>query len=183
VRRPPRYDVPKKAPGSLLLAQEFLNTRDKEHDREWLDTPDAVRRWFGDRGIVTGRLSGADAQLTRDVREAMREVVASGGAQAGGRAVRLLNDVADKTCVTIRFDAVGPPQLDASARGISGALGRVLLVAVVANLDGRWNRLKTCRNCSWAFYDYSRNCSAKWCSMTLCGNRLKTRSYYRRRRT
>src|SRR5262249_48896087 len=30
VRREPRYDVPKKAPGSLRIVQEFLNTRNDE---------------------------------------------------------------------------------------------------------------------------------------------------------
>jgi predicted RNA-binding Zn ribbon-like protein len=50
-------------------------------------------------------------------------------------------------------------------------------------VDGSWSRLKACRNhgCRWAFYDYSRNRSASWCSMQLCGNRTKTRTYRRRR--
>jgi predicted RNA-binding Zn ribbon-like protein len=48
--------------------------------------------------------------------------------------------------------------------------------------DGTWKRLKACRNhgCRWAFYDYSKNRSGSWCSMQLCGNRTKTRSYRRR---
>ena len=43
-----------------------------------------------------------------------------------------------------------------------------------------WERLKACPQCGWSFYDYSRNRSATWCSMSLCGNRLKTRAYRRR---
>jgi predicted RNA-binding Zn ribbon-like protein len=48
--------------------------------------------------------------------------------------------------------------------------------------DGTFARLKSCRNhdCRWAFYDYSKNRSASWCSMQLCGNRTKTRAYRRR---
>jgi predicted RNA-binding Zn ribbon-like protein len=50
-------------------------------------------------------------------------------------------------------------------------------------LDGSWSRLKACRQCGWAFYDYSRNRSGSWCSMQLCGNRTKTRAYRRRQHT
>jgi predicted RNA-binding Zn ribbon-like protein len=51
--------------------------------------------------------------------------------------------------------------------------------------DGSWSRLKTCRNhgCRWVFYDLSKNRSASWCSMQLCGNRRKTRVYRARRST
>jgi predicted RNA-binding Zn ribbon-like protein len=43
--------------------------------------------------------------------------------------------------------------------------------------------LKACpgRHCGWAFYDHSRNQSARWCSMQICGDREKARAYYRRR--
>ena len=170
-RREPRYDVPKKAPGSLRLVQEFLNTRNAEADLEWLDSPAALRRWLADRDFGSVRVSRADLERAREVREALRELVrARGGGTSNRQAARLLNRVAD--------DA----SLGAAAGGVSGALGRILLLTAVAIVEGRWQRLKTCPNCRWAFYDYSRNCSAKWCSMTLCGNRLKTRSYYRRRR-
>jgi len=60
-------------------------------------------------------------------------------------------------------------------------LDQVVAVALGAMLDGSWPPLKACPNCWWAFYDYSRNRSASWCSMQLCGNRLKTRAYRRRR--
>ena len=34
----------------------------------------------------------------------------------------------------------------------------------------------------WAFYDRSTNASATWCSMRVCGGRVKAGAYYRRRR-
>ena len=182
-RREPRYDVPKKAPGSLRLVQEFLNTRNAEADLEWLDSPAALRRWLAERGFGTMRVSRADVERAREVREALRDLVrARGGDTSNRQAARLLNRVADDAGMTVRFDESGDAALGAAAGGVAGALGRILLFTAVAIVEGRWQRLKTCPNCRWAFYDYSRNCSAKWCSMTLCGNRLKTRSYYRRRR-
>jgi predicted RNA-binding Zn ribbon-like protein len=51
-------------------------------------------------------------------------------------------------------------------------------------LDGSWPRLKACPRdvCGWAFYDRSSNASATWCSMAVCGGRVKAGAYYRRRR-
>jgi predicted RNA-binding Zn ribbon-like protein len=62
-------------------------------------------------------------------------------------------------------------------------IGNVLAASFTAIADGSWRRLKACRNhgCRWAFYDYSKNRSASWCSMQLCGNRTKTRAYRARR--
>jgi len=69
------------------------------------------------------------------------------------------------------------------ADGIDRLCGQLVSVAVTAMLDGSWERLKACRNCRWAFFDESKNRSAHWCSMSLCGNRLKTRAYRRRQRS
>jgi predicted RNA-binding Zn ribbon-like protein len=51
--------------------------------------------------------------------------------------------------------------------------------------DGTWERLKACRepSCVWAFYDYSKNRSAAWCSMEVCGNRNKVRLFRTRSRS
>jgi predicted RNA-binding Zn ribbon-like protein len=70
------------------------------------------------------------------------------------------------------------------AGGVDGAIGRVLAAAFAAMLDGSWRRLKACPRevCGWAFYDRSTNASATWCSMQVCGGRVKAGAYYRRRR-
>ena len=51
-----------------------------------------------------------------------------------------------------------------------------------AQLTGHWSRMKGCRQCEYAFFDRSKNRSAAWCAMSICGNRTKNRAYYRRRR-
>jgi predicted RNA-binding Zn ribbon-like protein len=45
--------------------------------------------------------------------------------------------------------------------------------------------LKRCQNpaCVLYFYDVSKNHARRWCSMQLCGNRLKVAAHYRRRRS
>ena len=52
-----------------------------------------------------------------------------------------------------------------------------------AQLTGEWSRMKGCRRCEYVFFDRSRNRSAAWCAMSICGNRTKNRAYYQRRRT
>ena len=46
------------------------------------------------------------------------------------------------------------------------------------------NRVGQCaddRGCGWLFYDTSRNHNRRWCSMNDCGNRAKSRSFYKRK--
>jgi predicted RNA-binding Zn ribbon-like protein len=36
--------------------------------------------------------------------------------------------------------------------------------------------------CDWLFVDSSKNHSRRWCSMNMCGSRIKARRYYQRRK-
>jgi predicted RNA-binding Zn ribbon-like protein len=44
------------------------------------------------------------------------------------------------------------------------------------------NRVRKCRQCVLHFYDTSKKGTRQWCSMRLCGNRLKVAAYTARRR-
>jgi predicted RNA-binding Zn ribbon-like protein len=160
----PRYEVPKAAPEPLRQVQLFVNSADLEHEAEWL--PD----WLRERGLA-GELKRA-----RELREAFRALLlANNGRAPEPAAVETVNAAAAR--LRVRLGADGRPALAGE-----DALDRVVAVALEAMLDGSWSRLKACRNCRWAFYDYSRNRSATWCSMLICGNRTKTRAYRARRR-
>jgi predicted RNA-binding Zn ribbon-like protein len=45
--------------------------------------------------------------------------------------------------------------------------------------------MKKCRNeaCILYFYDTTKNHARQWCSMRICGNRMKVAAHYRRRRS
>ncbi|MPY95171.1 MAG: hypothetical protein GEV08_19585 [Acidimicrobiia bacterium] len=64
----------------------------------------------------------------------------------------------------------------------------ILAAVVEAVAAGRWHRLRACPDCSWVFYDSSRNARRTWCSMTAangargCGSIAKTRAYRSRQR-
>jgi predicted RNA-binding Zn ribbon-like protein len=36
--------------------------------------------------------------------------------------------------------------------------------------------------CDWLFVDSSKNHSRRWCTMTVCGSRVKAHRYYQRRK-
>jgi predicted RNA-binding Zn ribbon-like protein len=167
----PRYDLPNYAPEPLRLVQRLVNTVDFERDRDWL----------ADLLVAEGvQASAAELDQARKVREAIRELLYANNRQATeGDPHGVLRRAADRAGFTLDLEA---PALAPLAAGVDGLLGRVLAVAYGAMVDGSWSRLKACRNhgCRWAFYDYSRNRSASWCSMQLCGNRTKTRAYRRR---
>ena len=165
----PRYDLPKAAPEPLRLVQQFVNTVDHEHDREWIGTPAELAAFLGcDEGEV-------DVERAHELREALRMLLrANGGAALDADAVSTV----DRAGAGLRLGLDDDGRVEIAA---GDPLGRIVAVAFGAMLDGSWPRLKACRNCRWAFYDYSKNRSASWCSMQLCGNRLKTRAYRRRR--
>ena len=86
--------------------------------------------------------------------------------------------------VPVAVDAAGR---DRAAGAVSegawdGAVATLLGILHEAQLSGDWSRMKGCRQCEYAFFDRSKNRSAAWCAMSICGNRTKNRAYYRRRR-
>ncbi|MHB8643702.1 MAG: CGNR zinc finger domain-containing protein [Gaiellaceae bacterium] len=178
-RRPPRYDLPHAAPEPLRLVQLLLNSRDAEHGREWLSTPKELAAWLDERGLHVLRVTTRDVARVQQIREALREHVMTnndgGPVSAGAKA--LLDAEAARATLRVTFEGGLEPAL----AGIDGALARVFAVVHDAMRDGTWGRLKGCRNCHWAFWDESKNRSATWCSMELCGNRLKTKRYRTKR--
>lgn len=172
--RPPRYDIPRAAPGPLRLVQQFVNTIDLTHHREWLAD------WLEEHGVEAP--TAADVARARLVREAIRALLlVNNGAPRDPAATSTLNSAANAAMLTIDFALPGVvPRADA----VDGVLGEVAVVCLESMRDGSWHRLKCCRNsiCQWAFYDVSNNRSATWCSMQLCGNRSKTSTYRRSRR-
>lgn len=70
-----------------------------------------------------------------------------------------------------------------------GSLGGELLAIVFSAIAGRhWDRLKSCPDCRWVFFDHSKNGSKKWCLMNArgptgrgCGTIDKVRRFRQRR--
>jgi predicted RNA-binding Zn ribbon-like protein len=180
---PPRYDVPKAAPEPLRLVQELVNSVDLEHGVEWLGTPADLRRWLREHGLDGhGRPTRGQLKQAHELRSTLRELlIANNEKRTAPEAAAALERAADRARLTLELGAHGRLVLTPRAGGVDGALGRILAVVYDAMAAGSWHRLKACRECTWAYYDYSKNRSATWCSMAICGNRTKTRAYRRRR--
>jgi predicted RNA-binding Zn ribbon-like protein len=169
------------APGRLALVERFVNTVDHEHGREMLSSPERLRDVLElERGVRTGT---ADLRRALEVREALRSLaLANNGGAADPRAAAVLEDAAVRGRLVIRF-AAGEARLEPASRTVDGALAELVGIVQTAMADGTWPRLKACRRdvCHWLFYDRSRNRSAVWCQMAVCGNRVKTKAYRERR--
>lgn len=173
------------APGDLELVRSFVNTRDIDEDVEELGSPAALADWLTAHGLLEpgGRATRADLDDARALREGLRAVLLHhGGGPADPGAATALERAARRAQLSVSFGEDGAASRVPLAGGVAGALGRILAVVASAQADGTWPRLKACPadDCQWAFYDKSRNRSAVWCSMEVCGNRAKVRSFRER---
>jgi len=171
-----------KAPGTLEIVQDFANTVDVEEGTDEISEPAALAAWLAERGLMeaTAAVAEGDVADAHNFRGALRHILAShAGEPLDGSAAEELTAVAARGGVGPVFSTGGDVVLQASAGGVAGALGRIVAYVVDAIAEGTWPRLKACQNdeCEWVFYDSARNRSAKWCSMAVCGNRMKARAF------
>jgi predicted RNA-binding Zn ribbon-like protein len=177
----------RKAPGRLELLQRFVNTYNHDFPRDWdrIGTPEKARAWLREKGLVApgDGISDADVARLRELREAIRALaIANHGGQPAAAATDTIRRVAGTAQLSVAIDDTGRTALEPQRRGVDRAVATLLGILHEAQLTGQWSRLKGCRQCEYAFYDRSKNRSASWCSMSICGNRTKNRTYYQRRR-
>lgn len=177
----------RRQPGGLRVIQSFVNTLDVEDGQNSLEGPRSLAEWLVAKRMIGQRsdLSAADLGRARELREALRALLlANAGEPLDPTAPETLSRIGRTALLQTRFDDAGAAHLEPAAPGIDAALARLLAHVVTAMTDGSWVRLKACRSdtCRWAFFDASKNRSGAWCSMAVCGNRSKVRSYQRRRR-
>ncbi len=178
----------KEAPGELAVVRAFVNSRDVDKGLDELIDPAALSTWLTTHGLLDTGVEAGPADLRRAIalREGLRAMLLSNndGRDVPPRATAALNDVAGRARLRLRVGPEGEASLQAEAGGVSGALGRLLVIVYRAMESGEWMRLKACRDdtCQWAFYDHSKNHSGHWCSMAVCGSREQARGYRERRR-
>jgi len=160
------------APGRLALVQRFANTVDPEHGREVLHSPARLQALLVELGLLDrgARVTRSDLDRALELRDALRALALANNGVAA--------DVALESELVVRIDGA-TASLEPARRNVDGALADLVGIVYTAISDGTWSRLKACRRevCGWLFYDHSRNRSAVWCSMAVCGNRTKTKAY------
>ena len=179
--RLPPSEEGEEAPGDLELVRAFVNTRELDPDREELADPEALATWIRGRGIGVSRpLDRSDLDRAIAFREGLRSVLlANSGGRLEPAALDALRAAATSAPVEIRIGDDGVFAATPACDGLDALIAAVLTAAAAAQDTGEWERLKACTSeeCLWAFYDRSRNRSRHWCSMEVCGNRAKTRTY------
>lgn len=162
----------------LEVVEQFLNTLDErtfsrhgeQHlRRDALTSPEDLSTWLTDRDLAGDPVRPADVTTARALRSALREALLGGEPALDRFPLRLVADPSGGLRVAART-------------GVDG-LDTLVETVAVSVASGRWSRLKLCasEDCRWAFYDTSRNGGGRWCSMEVCGNRHKTRTYRRTR--
>ena len=177
----------KTAPQPLNVVQRFVNSVDLETGEDELSSPDALRAWFAERGLMDAHdgVGAADLRRAVDVREGLRAVLLqNNGLPLDEQRVERLDRAVGRAAVRVRFAPGRDPELVTDVKGVDGAIARLMAIVAEAAAQGRWERLKACPRdeCEWAFFDSSKNRSGRWCSMDSCGNLEKAKAFRARRR-
>ncbi|MFI9613265.1 CGNR zinc finger domain-containing protein [Streptomyces sp. NPDC052023] len=141
------------------------------HDE--LEDPEAARSWQRSHG---GSGTAAERKQLMEVREALQQVV------RGDRPATSLSPLLKGVTSHPRITAEG-----VSWEPNPPADRRMAVQAVLtwgALQQGMPGRLRPCANpeCRLFLLDRSKTNKARWCSMALCGNRMKARRHYQRSR-
>lgn len=192
--------------GFLMVGNQpvlnLLNTRPvvAGDQREMLSDTGALVRWLESCGLVTTPMlnrrwqnwsdeAGAGTFLRELVRyrEELRDVVLriEGGRPPSRAFLDHLNKrlsahpyrtaVASKAGGLEAFQAEGPSVADTLWAAILHATVELLIV-----VDPK--RLRQCESCVVHFYDNSKKNARRWCSMRMCGNKIKVAAYQQRQR-
>jgi len=173
---------------AATLVMEFVNTSAIEESKDSIASPSELHAWLVGRRLARNhdQMSLEDVARAVELREALRELVGlnTGGGFLGS-AAEAVNRTAGASLLRVSVSVAGDIHLDsASGSSFERAAGAILAAVYSAVTGGSWSRLKLCKNpqCRWAFYDRSKNRSGSWCTMSVCGNRSKARSFRMRRR-
>jgi predicted RNA-binding Zn ribbon-like protein len=184
------------------LALDFVNTRPVQNGEPMellLDFP-TLLRWFQAASLMTSReVANLQQQwgqsirarhvleAMRALRERLRKEILSwegGGAvhhstvdelnrlMAGHPMRTRLKEKGHSPSTELWFEPHQPEDLFAPLAHSAATL--------FANVDR--NRVRKCDQCVLHFHDISKKGTRRWCSMQLCGNRLKVAAYARRQR-
>ncbi|MET9862650.1 CGNR zinc finger domain-containing protein [Streptomyces smyrnaeus] len=172
-------------PASAVLVEAFANTVDVEEASDEIATPAGLADWLRDRGLLDapGVIPAQVHESYVVLRAGIREEL---GAHVGDIPDPHLLAAADRVLAEHPVLITAHGSLTPSA-GLPAERGPLATLAIAWSelvTTGEAARLKRCaeHTCGWVFWDVSKNRSRRWCSMKVCGNRNKSRSYASRQR-
>jgi predicted RNA-binding Zn ribbon-like protein len=184
------------------LALDFLNTRPVQNGEPMELLPDfsALLRWFRAAGLLSSREAmhierewgqGREARQmleeARALREGLRKEVL--GWEDGGSihhaTVAELNRLMAEHPMRTRLKGNGDepfPELYFTAQKPGDLFAPLAQSAAMLFTSVDRSRVRKCGQCVLHFLDTSKKGTRRWCSMQLCGNRLKVAAYAQRKR-
>jgi predicted RNA-binding Zn ribbon-like protein len=184
------------------LALDFINTRPVQDGvpRELLPDFDALLRWFVAAGQINSRTSNtlrkkwettrqaaAIVEAMRGFRERLRKAVLAWAATGSIPAAtvdelnRLLAEYPMRTRLRSATKGTSTEQFfEVQHAGDLFAPLAYSAATLVATADR--GRIRQCASCVLLFRDVSKRGMRHWCSMQLCGNRVKVAAYAERQR-
>ncbi|MFQ6330164.1 CGNR zinc finger domain-containing protein [Nocardia sp. CWNU-33] len=180
-----------RTPAAMRRLVEFVNTRRADGDA--IGTPHQLATWLHDHELLPRNtaVTAHEPDRAARVREGLRAMLAQNNADPVSSprpdgldptAHAELSAMTAELPLTLDVTSTPPTLVPATHGSVDTALATLLADIATAVAAGTWSRLKTCRepSCRWAFYDHSRNRGRTWCSMNVCGNRVKVRASHRR---
>ncbi|MGW1888471.1 CGNR zinc finger domain-containing protein [Streptomyces sp. NPDC001970] len=172
-------------PASAVLVEAFANTVDVEEGSDEIATPAGLTGWLKGRGLLDSpdKIPAEVHQSYLALRAGIREEL---GTHVGDTPDPDLLAAADRVLAEhpVLITARGALTPAAGLPAERGPLAQLAIAWSELVTTGDAARLKRCaeHTCGWAFWDVSKNRSRRWCSMKVCGNRNKSRSYASRQR-
>lgn len=184
------------------LALDFLNTRPVQNGEptELLSDFSALLRWFQAAGLLSSRETAnlqrelgesAAARRTLDAvrhfRERLRKEVLAweSGADVHRATAEDLNRLMAAHPMLSKLQATGKiPSMELwfEWRQPEDLFAPLAHSSAKLFAEADRNRVRKCGQCVLHFYDTSKKGTRHWCSMQLCGNRLKVAAYAARQR-
>jgi predicted RNA-binding Zn ribbon-like protein len=184
------------------LALDFLNTCPVQNDEpmELLSDFRALLRWFQAAEVLNSRDAAnlwrqweesAQARRTveamRELREWLRKEVLAweGNGTLRGTTINELNSLMAEHPMLTRLKPSGDTfstELWFEPRQPEDLFAPLAYSATALFTTAERSRVRKCGQCVLHFYDTSKKGSRRWCSMQLCGNRLKVAAYAARQR-
>ncbi|MGW3952470.1 CGNR zinc finger domain-containing protein [Streptomyces sp. NPDC004752] len=141
--------------------------------RDHLADPEAAMSWQQAHG---GSGSAEECRHLRQARDALQDVVR--GSRPAASLAPLLKDVTSRPQLSsagVWWELVAPAERQLAVEAV------LTWSALQEAMPGR---LRPCANpeCRLFLIDRSKTNKARWCSMAVCGNRMKARRHYQRTR-
>ena len=188
------------------LCLDFVNTatsRGSADHRDYLSSYDALLAWGRRAGAITAKQSQILAQsaakspqagaaaldLSITLREAIYRLLGSAvtGNRPAGADLSQVNKALHHASLqrAVRQRAAGYEWgWEFDPRDLRAILWPVVLSATELLTSPDLSRVRQCarEGCQWMFLDLSKNGSRRWCSMAMCGSRMKSQRFYHRNR-